>query len=548
MQRTIVISALLKQLQVGIVENGRLVEYYIEKNNQERFVGNIYKGRVEKVLPGMGAAFVNIGLEKNAFLFLADVDPQHRETLRKGDELLVQVAKEPAGTKGARITTNITLPGRYLVLLPFQAHIGISRQIAAEEERARLKELGRELLSKDMGVIVRTVAVGCEMEELQDDLAELLSEWERIENSWRRKNTHLVYQDHDLVYRVLRDLYVEDCTSIVVDCVKQKKRVETLLFELGVASPLPVELHEGKVPLFTALGLTRELHRARNNRVWLNCGGYLVFNQTEALLAIDVNTGKYVGSTDQQQTVVKTNLEAAEEIAHQLRLRNVGGIIVIDFIDMTDEANREAVLSRLEQSLKQDKTRTNLLGFTRLGLVELTRKKSRRLLSHLLEVDCPHCSGTGRVSADETIAFEIAEDIRSLAYESEVEAILVHCHPAIAGQLIGPGGSNLAALEEHTEKAIFVRGNEELERGNYQLDSGSLEIIKAKAYPVKVGERLKLTIAEPHAKQRLNGVARVDGFVVECLECRSLVGQTVEVEITELHKTCAIARLVESHG
>lgn len=547
MKRKIVISALLKQVQVGIVENGRLVEYYLERDCQERLVGNIYKGRVENILPGMGAAFVDLGLDKNAFLFLADLpDQASRDSLKVGDTLLVQVSKEAVGTKGPRVTTDIALPGRYLVLLPYQNHIGISRQISRDTERVRLKEIVQEIRPAEMGLIVRTVAEGCDREELQEDLQELLVEWAAIEKRGRGKiTTPLVYQDYDLVHRILRDLYVPETTKIVVDSAGLKQRVEEELVGLGVKDLPPVEHYAGKVDLFTYLGLHRDLQRARNNRVWLDCGGYLVFNQTEALLSIDVNTGKYVGDQDLQATVLKTNLQAAEEIAYQLRLRNVGGIVIIDFIDMSKPDNREAVLEQLAKSLAQDKTRTNLLGFTRLGLVELTRKKSKRLLSHLLEMDCPHCQGTGRVTADETIAFQIASEVNSLAAELEVEAILVRCHSAVAAQLIGPGGANLEALEEHTEKSIFVRGDDHLPRHGYDLSSGGIEQIRREAYPVQVGDVLSLTILEPHAKHQDNGVARVDGFVIECLGCESLVGQTVEMEITALHKTSALARSVK---
>lgn len=552
MKRKIVISALLNQVQAGIVENGRLVEYYLERDRGDRVVGNIYKGRVENILPGMGAAFVDLGLEKNGFLFLADMPEQASgDGLKIGDTLLVQVSKEAVGTKGPRVTTDIALPGRYLVLLPYQDHVGISRQISQEAERARLKEIAQEIQPQEMGLIVRTVAEGCEREELQDDLQDLLVEWATIQGKHRGKakqggtnSPRLVYQDYDLVHRILRDLYVPENTKITVDSAELQSRVEAELVSLGVKHLPPVEHYSGKVNLFTHLGLHKDLQRARNNRVWLDCGGYLIFNQTEALLSIDVNTGKYVGGQDLQATVLKTNLQAAEEIAHQLRLRNVGGIVIIDFIDMSKPDNREAVLEQLATSLAQDKTRTNLLGFTRLGLVELTRKKSKRLLSHLLETDCPHCQGTGRVTADETIAFQIAGEVNSLAVESEVEAILVRCHSAVAAQLIGPGGSNLDILEEQTGKSIFVRGDDALLRHSYQLVSGSVEQIQRQAYPVQVGDRLNLTILEPHEKHRGSGLARLDGFVIECLHCEHLVGQAVDLEITALHKTSALARQI----
>ena len=290
---------------------------------------------------------------------------------------MVQVVKEAEGTKGPRVTTRITLPGRYLVLLPSQGGIGISRQIPQEKERARLKALAEELKPEGMGLIVRTMAQGADREELQDDLEALLQEWSRISRKFQSRGSGpLLYRDHDLVYRILRDLYNPPDTKLVVDSEPLQRRVEKELQDLGLNSGV-VELYQGKLQIFTYLGLDKDLERARSPRVWLDCGGYLVINQTEALLTIDVNTGKFVGGADLQDTVLTTNLEAAEEIARQLRLRNVGGIVVIDFVHMSQEADRELVLERLAASLGADKTRTKILGFTRLGLVELVRKRGQ---------------------------------------------------------------------------------------------------------------------------------------------------------------------------
>lgn len=471
MKRTIVISVLLNQVQVGIVEDGRLVEYYLERDSKDRLGSNIYKGRVENVLPGMGAAFVDIGMAKNAFLLLADATGD----VKKGDSIMVQVSKEAVGTKGPRVTTKISLPGRYLVLMPLQDHTGVSRQITDETERQRLKEIAEDIRPENMGVIVRTVAEGASREALQADLAELLEEWAAIKEKHVSKvSSPLLYRDYDLVHRILRDLYASDNTTIVVDSPQMKSRVEEELEHLSPGETATVDLYGGKVELFTHLGLKKELERAASNRVWLDCGGYLIFNQTEALLSIDVNTGKYVGSKNLQDTVLKTNLQAAAEIAHQLRLRNTGGIVIIDFIDMSDPNNREAVFQELALHLRADKTRTNLLGFTRLGLVELTRKKTERLLSHVLEVDCPHCTGRGRVLSDETLAFQIAREVNSLARE-DVERIEVLCHPAVAGMVIGPGGSNLRALEKHTGKKISVNGDAAMVRQDYEVQSYSMD-------------------------------------------------------------------------
>lgn len=546
MARKIVISSLLNKVQVGIVENGRLAEYYLEQSGEERFEGNLYKGRVVNILPGMESAFVDIGVGRNAFLFLPGLPKQVREKLKVGSCLLVQVAKEADNLKGPRVTTDIGLPGRYLVLMPHQAQSGISRRITEEKERARLKEIAEAIRPDQMGVIVRTVAQGCSRAVLKKDLKALLREWSRIERDYKKKAPlSLIYRDYDLIHRILRDEFVPGRTKIIVDNARLIEQLEDELRALGVRTPFPVRYYEGERSLFEHLGLNRDLQKAGGQRVWLDCGGYLVFDQTEALLSIDVNTGKYVGKKDLQETVFKTNLQAAQEIARQLRLRNIGGIVIIDFIDMNQERNRQAVLEQLALSLEADKIRTRLLGFTRLGLVELTRKKSRKPLDQLLQTDCPFCGGAGKVIADEATALQIAAEVRSLAGRKEIEAVLVRCHSAVAAQIIGVEGRNLKTLEEMTSKTIFVKGDDSVKRDFYELSSGDKGVLKKEAYPVRVGERLLVTITDSHARNGDNGVARVDGLIVECLDCNSLIGQTVEVEIVEMQRTSALARLVD---
>ena len=491
---------------------------------------------------------MDIGLGKNAFLYMADLqnEPLERK-LHIGDSVVVQVVKEAEGAKGPRVTTDITLPGRFLVLLPFQNTVGVSRQISDEEERARLKALAEEIRPRGIGLIVRTLAQDAGEDELREDLEDLLLEWNRLQKKLRTKGVGpLLYQDHDLVYRILRDLYSPP-TRIIVDTETLQRRVISELQELGLESS-SVELYQGKLGIFTYLGLDKDLERARNPRVWLDCGGYLVINQTEALLTIDVNTGKYVGTTALKDTILRTNLEAAEEIARQLRLRNIGGIVIIDFIHMPDEGDREQVLARLADSLGADKTRTNLCGFTRLGLVELTRKKARRPLAQILEVDCPHCRGTGRVDSDETTAFRIAASITASAAEDGVEAVLVRCHPAVAAHLIGPGAKNLNLLEKQTGKAVFIRGDEGLPKREFELTCGDAAVLQEKALPVAVGDRITVEIVEPHAKNRGSGLARVAGYVIECLDCWSRVGQKVDVEVVEVYRTSALARLLENQN
>jgi len=547
MNRKIAISSLLNQVRVGIIEHNRLVEYYLEQSGEERLEGNVYKGRVENILPGMEAAFVDIGTGRNAFLFLPDLPGRKaRKNLKKGDHLMVQVAKEGDGAKGPRVTPDIGLPGRFVVLMPYQDQIGISRRIVEKKERERLKEIAETIRPKGVGLIVRTVAEGCSKKELEEDLRFLLKEWRRIRRLQRRRSAPaLLYRDYDLIHRIMRDQVAAEGTEIIVDQPELKVQVEEELAELGLKKPHHVQLYTGALDLFQHLGLQKDLERASGRRVWLDCGGYLIFDQTEALLSIDVNTGKYVGKKDLQQTVFRTNLEAAEEIPRQLRLRNVGGIVIIDFIDMYKDENRKAVLRQLAGSLEADKTRTRLLGFTSLGLVEMTRKKSRKPLDQMLQTECPLCSGSGKVIADEALALQIAADVRSLAVDKGVEAIMVQCHSAVAAQIIGAEGSTLKALEQKTGKSIFIKGDDSVARSFYKLNTGKRTELQRRSSPVQVGERLQLTISDPHARHGESGVGRINGFIIECLQCQSRIGQTVEVEIVEVHKTSALARLVQ---
>lgn len=549
METRIVISQLLNQTQVGVVEDGRLAEYYIQRDDEQRAVGNIYKGRVENVLPGMNAAFVELGTGKNGFLHAQDLpqlgpEDSIEHILRKGQPLMVQLEKEQVGSKGPRMTGKITLPGRFLVLLPQENHLGVSRQITDAAERERLYSIAAAIKPPDKGLIIRTVAEGCQEELLVEDLRFLLEEWQHIQERFEKAAAPaLLYQD-SLVYRVLRDLVTDNVSKIIVDRPELYQTVVEGLKSLSKQPTVEVELYEGKVSLFDHLGLTKQLEMAQKKRIWLDCGGYLIIDETEALVSIDVNTGKYVGTGDLKDTFLRTNLQAAEEIAWQLRLRNIGGIIIIDFIDMDDPEDRSQVLARLEEALARDKTKTHVLGFTNLGLVEMTRKKTKRILSEVLQTACPWCDGTGKVQSEETVAARIMSQIFSLAVEPEVEAILVRCDPAIAAHLIGPSACNLEALESATGKEVFVRGTPTLKWGDFQVISGTRERIRAQAHPVAVGDRIAAKIEQVHVSNPTSGIARVDGFVIDCLQGAQHVGKMVNLEILEVHKTYATARII----
>jgi ribonuclease G len=402
--------------RVALLEDGELAEIYIERPDIDRLVGNIYRGKVSSVLPGMQAAFVDIGHEKNAFLYAGDIiagkeysedDDDHShdakgwniaDLVSVGQELTVQVTKEPIGSKGPRVTTNITLPGRHLVLLPDADYTGVSRRIEDEEERAKLKRIAENLKPEGIGLIVRTASKGMEEEDFTDDLNFLLKLWKNIKKKERKGSVpRCVHKDLSLVYRMVRDLFTRDIDKFIINDRGHYERVLELVEIISPGLKRRVEYFGKDTGIFEYYQLDSKLARALSRKVWLKCGGYLVIDRTEALTVIDVNTGKYVGRKNLEDTVLKTNTEAADEIARQLRLRDIGGIIIIDFIDMHDRGHQAMVLDRLKQALRKDRTKTTVVGMTGLGLIEMTRKKVRQDLTSIMFTECPHCEGTGRV-------------------------------------------------------------------------------------------------------------------------------------------------------
>ncbi len=393
--------------KVAVLENKRLVEYYVEKQREEQ-AGSIYKGRVVNVLPGMQAAFVDIGQARNAFLYVDDlldanldkqptVKPQINELVREGQELLVQVTRESAGTKGAKVTTHYSIPGRWLVYMPLADYTGVSRKIDSAEERLRLKELGDELRTDQEGLILRTIAEHATREELLKDLNDLRDIWSSIQaRSAKLASPACIHRDLDMVPRLIRDLFNEQVSELVIDNVEKRREIESYMLQYAPELASRIRDYHGEDNLAQAYGLHEMLDRAMRPKVWLDNGAYLIVDHTEALTVIDVNTGKYTGSTDLEQTVFETNLRAADEIAYLLRLRDIGGIIVIDFIDMNVEAHRQAVIERIEQRIRLDRTKTIVVGWTGLGLLEMTRKKVRSSDDKTSYETCSHCGGTGR--------------------------------------------------------------------------------------------------------------------------------------------------------
>ncbi|MDR3600008.1 MAG: Rne/Rng family ribonuclease [Desulfosporosinus sp.] len=410
--KEIVLQSQSQKLRAAVFEQGELMDVFEEEGGSSRLIGNIYRGRVENVLPGMQAAFVDIGLDKNAFLYVGDAVPSRFEEDEKVDptahvriehilkprqELLVQIIKEPVGTKGARISVNLTLPGRYVVLLPQVSYIGVSRKIQDNDERVRLRDLADQVKPEGMGVIIRTLAEGVDGEDIAEDIAQLVGIWLALQPKIPHVSMPgLVHKDVDLISRLVRDWIDRDVEKITVDQeeIAQVLRKALQEIEHPAAKHILVFTTED---LFVKFGVNDEIRKTLRPKVWLKSGGYLVIQQTEALSVIDVNTGKYVGQRSLEETVVHTNLEAAREIARQLRLRNLGGIIIIDFIDMTSKEDQQQVIEVLELACARDKTKSQVLGLTQLGLVEMTRKKVGQTLAVRYTSPCPTCDGSGRV-------------------------------------------------------------------------------------------------------------------------------------------------------
>jgi len=474
MNKRVIIDVGLTEERVAIFEDNRMVEIYIERIEDDKIVGNIYKGKAINVLPGIEAAFIDIGIEKNAFLHLEKTgqEPGKKENISKAQsdslltldnikdnqELTVQVVKEAIIPKGARVTTNISLPGRYLVFIPNSTNLGISHRIEDEKERERLKKIVQSIKPKDVGLILRTAAWGKEKEDFLSDLDFLMRLWKKISKRAKKASAPmLLHEDLALTYRIIRDLFTREVDEIIINSKSIYKNMLKFLQTLSLTELGPrASLYTGEKPIFEEYGIEKEISKALQRKVWLKCGGYLIFDQAEALTVVDVNTGKFVGKKDMRKTILKTNLQAAEEIGLQLRLRDIGGIIVIDFIDMDNQEDRDKLIKKLEDSMKRDKTKTNVIQNSELGLVEVTRKRSRRDLEKILRTSCPYCSGTGRVLSAETVSNIVLRKLKELCQTSRAEAALLAVHPKVEEMLSGSKMMLIKQLEKEHKKTIYI--------------------------------------------------------------------------------------------
>jgi ribonuclease G len=514
MTKEMIVSTNGHETMVAILEDDLVAEVFVERERQRGVVGNVYKGRVSKVLPGMQSSFIDIGLERDGFLYVAEVidtleefekleadddakskgardgsRPESKgetareraqqkieELLKEGQEILVQVVKEPLGTKGARLTSHITMAGRFLVFMPTVDHVGVSRKIESRDERSRLRGIVREFRETHGfagGVIIRTAAAGRPKEDIVADLEAFHRIWTEIrQKSESQRAPAVVYREASLVSKLLRDLLTEEYQSIRIDNDQEYRRVIELVERIMPTLAPRVKLYTKPYPIFEEYGVQAEIDKALKSKVWLKSGGSIVINQTEALVAIDVNTGRYVGKKSSgrlEDTIVKTNLEAVKEIVRQIRLRDLGGIIVLDFIDMEEKKNRQKVLQAVEQELKKDRSPSKALQVADFGLIIITRKRVKQSLERVLTEPCPYCSGTGAIKSSSTICYEILSEVKKVGPDLNGHRLLLRVNPDIARALKEEESAVLKDLRQSTGKEVTIKADVQLHHEQFDV-------------------------------------------------------------------------------
>ena len=486
MGKEILINIEPQEKRLAIVENKVLEEFSVERLGEKRLVGNVIKGRVSSVVPAVKAAFVGLGLEKNGYLYLADIvglgmefeaiDKEEEELkpprgmqphqsieqlVKKGQEVLVQVTKEPFGTKGARLTTHISLPGRYIVLLPFDRHLGISRRISDDKERARLKEILRGLeVPKEMGVIIRTAGIGQSKRELSRDLKYLLGIWRKIKiGAAKKASPAMLHEEYDLTLRVARDYLTEDVEKVIIDSRDEYRKIQHFLSAVAPHLRSKVELYEGDVPLFDRKMIEKEVEKIFERKVPLRCGGYIVIEPTEGLVAIDVNSGKFTEKKSLEETAFAVNIEAAREVARQIRLRDLGGIIVIDFIDMMQAGKRRKVFETLTEALKRDKAKTDVSPLSELCLVEMTRQRMRRSVESMSYRECPYCQGRGLIKSVSTVSIQALRKVKKFLKETKKKQVELHVNPEVTSRLFNEDRPAIESIERAFHAKIIVKAD-----------------------------------------------------------------------------------------
>ncbi|MCW3053419.1 MAG: RNAse [Chthonomonadales bacterium] len=661
MSKEIIVNVGERETRIAVTEDGKLVEMHVER--AERVVGSLYKCRVANVLPGMDASFVDVGLERNAFLYVGDVLPTGDDTsstgdsdssrksaerrprvgndrrangdasiiaslapvasddpyaeegevetaeeplgdatdalqaaaeaelrlldeddeepetsgesdaeggrstaprrntrrsalrqqrikdvLKVGQELLVQVIKGPRSTKGARVSTRISMPGRYLVLMPEGDNLGVSRKIEDPKERDRLKKIGDRLREPGFGLIIRTEAEEKTEQELRADWDFLMSNWRQVvEKSKKMSAPALIQQDLTLLYKTIRDVFGSDVSKLVIDEPGEYEKANELLERISPNLRGRIHLYDGAVPIFDHYKVEQEMDRLLRRKVFLKTGGSLVIDETEALTVIDVNTSKFTGGGSLQETIVKTNLDAAGEIARQLRLRDIGGIIVIDFIDMNNARDKQAVLKTLEAVLKKDRSRTKISNISPLGLVEMTRKRTGETLTGFMTDECPYCKGRGHLPSAESVSLVIERDLRRQIGDPKnvrKEAFLITCHPEVAELVIGPEGTNITWLEQQVQRALYVRCDLNAHIEKYSIEGGEINDYDKTRLGFRRAQIVECRVVRSLLKEPNKCIGWAEGYLLDLDDGYKMVGQRAKVRITDVRRSYATASVI----
>jgi len=559
MKYDLLVSSDLNEIRVAILENDEVAELYFDREKKDSIIGNIYLGRVQKIMSGLESAFVDIGVKKNAFLFVKEVvspfdyyegtneisKGKIKQILKPGQMLIVQVTRVPMGTKGARLTSLISLAGRYLVMMPYGDGIGVSKKLD-ELERERLRNLSTRLKIRNMGIVIRTAARDTKLAILKKELKYLKRLWRNIQKKARRLDSPtLIHRELGLVHRILRDRLTLDFNSIVVDTKQLYDHIHNYLRKKIPQMSSKLKLHSGEESLFEERGIEKAIDLALKRKVWLKSGGFIVIDKTEALTAIDVNSGRFLGKNDLEETIVHINLEAVEEIVKQIKLRDIGGLIVIDFIDMEKEGSKFKVVEAMKKALLSDNATTNITDISKLGLLEMTRKNVTEGIQDVLCKPCPYCDESGYILSEESMRLKTEREIFKLAKESEAEAFLVELNSSVAAMVIGQGGENVKKLENITNKHISIRGNDSISINSFNLlKEGTIKEIEEAAIPVYQGQILDILVEEPHSYISKDAISRFSGYIIHIIDGRKYLHKRLRVEILKVTKTYAQAKII----
>ena len=562
----IIVNCSSRETRIAVLENKKLYEYRVER--EERVVGSIFKGIVQNVLPGMDAAFVDIGLERNAFLYVADIIPEDtidtspasirrselrrrkiKELIKPGQELMVQVTKAPRGTKGARVTTRISLPGRYVVLMPEGNHLGVSRKIEDRRERDRLKRIGEKLIPEGFGLVLRTECEGRTMTELRADIQFLEQLWGQVMDSAKRQRAPaVVHRDQTLLYRTIRDVFGDEIDRLVIDDPEEYEKVSLVAGMVAPKLKDKIQLYDEDEPIYDHYRIEGELDRLLEHKVWLKNGGYLIIDETEALTAIDINTGKQVGTKSLRDTILRTNMEASEEVCRQLRLRDMGGIIVIDFIDMEDAADRKKLGDHFKALLSRDRARTRVGKVSSLGLMEITRKRTGESVTEAITNECPMCEGRGRIASADTVGLWIEREMRRRLSDPG-NAFFIECHPAVVERLIGADGESIEEMEHDLKRGLYIRANFDFGYEEFEIESGTIEELDKSFMGYRRAQVLECNVRSSHEEAADKAIGWTDdGYYVELMSGSEHIGHRMKVVLQDMRRAFAVGDIIVQGG